>query len=287
MKTNNYKPHIFSLFGLFVCGNAVITLPFYNAKNQIFVFLITAALSVLFVRIFTVIMRCCKKSKVVFWTVCLPVCLLALYGAMTTLYDYLHFVRAVQLPQTSFVWLAFFMLTLVVVFAISPNSAIYKYCLLMAVFCAAMVILLFIVGTKHFDLSQLGLILNLCNLWAATPTIFLRYFSSLAVPVLFVFLTDADKTIKAITFGSVFGFWAVGICLAQGVLTLGGAEYSYPYIDAVSVISSGSLFTRLDGFVYFIFFATAITKAAVCAKTVVLIIKSLFAIKKNRMIFYA
>ena len=287
MKTNNYKPHIFSLFGLFVCGNAVISLPFYNAKNPIFSFAITAIISVIFIWLSVFIVRLVKTSKIVFWAVCLPIGLLALYGAATALYDYLNFIVAVQLPQTSFVWLAFFMLTLVVVFAISPNSAIYKYCLLMAVFCAAMVILLFIVGTKHFDLSQLGLILNLCNLWAATPTIFLRYFSSLAVPVLFVFLTDADKTIKAITFGSVFGFWAVGICLAQGVLTLGGAEYSYPYIDAVSVISSGSLFTRLDGFVYFIFFATAITKAAVCAKTVVLIIKSLFAIKKNRMIFYA
>lgn len=275
MKTADYKPHVFALFALFVCGNAVITLPFFNASNPLLCFFVTAVASIIFILFFYYIINLCFKFRIVFIVIGLAVSGLAIYSTVTTLYDYLGFVADIQLPQTSVVLLWLMALLTVTVFASSSNSAIYKYGLLVAIFSVGMIILMFLGQIKHFDISQIKSDLSKSDFFTTVPKMFLRYFSSLAVPVLFVALTNNKKVPTTIVYGAACGFLIIAVCLAQSVLTLGASPTLYPYIRAVSVISSGSLFTRYDGFVYFVFFACAITKAAVCVKTVILVIQSI------------
>lgn len=282
MSAQNYKPHIFSLCALFVAGNAVISLPYFYANSPLWSLLITTAVSVVFVWIAAALVKVGLKSKAVFYITAPLICALAIYGTVTAIYDYICFVSEIQLPQASVVLLTFVFVITAAVFAISSNSSILKYSLLVAIISAACVILLFVSGIRHFDISQINPVFKKTNFGADATKIFFRYFSSLAVLLTFISLTKKISYTKTVTCGTAVGFLTIALCLAQSVLTLGVAnDLPYPYIKAVGVISSGSLFTRLDGLVYFAFFATAITKAAVCIKTVILIIKTIFCKKRT------
>ena len=68
--------------------------------------------------------------------------------------------------------------------------------------------------------------------------------------------------------------FALGVVLTftvvfDGILSFGlplAAKLEYPYIDDISTVNVGSLFTRMDAFAYFAFFNCYIIKCAVCLK---------------------
>ena len=45
-------------------------------------------------------------------------------------------------------------------------------------------------------------------------------------------------------------------------------EFDYPYAMAISTVTFGNLFSRLDGFSYFIYFVTALIKITVCVDVI-------------------
>lgn len=283
MSKQGYKPHILALGAQFVMGNAVVTLPFYKSKNTFFVFLLSAIATAIFMMITSFAIKFGAKSKAVFYVTAIAVCLLAVYGAATATYDYLHFVKSEQMPQTNIVLIAIGLLVVLTVFVISSNNAIYKYCFLSAVISAAFIIITFIGGIKSFDMSQLKAAVNFSfDTLPDALKMFLHCFSSLAAAVMFVWLTKKEAHQKTLFFGVSAGFVATALCLVQSILVLGTASDSdYPYTKAVGVISSGSLFTRLDGLVYWVFFAAVLVRTAVCLKTVLLIIKTVFCKKEG------
>ena len=273
MKAANYSPHIFSLFALFVCGNAIITQPF-GASNSIFCFVIYAAAAILVYVLCMALAKWFFKNKLVFYGALMVFIPLAIYGAATTLYDYLLFITKIQLPQTNVILVATAMLFAIVAFVASPNSSLYKYCLLSGIISAIMIAIVFLSAIKHFDFSQLVTNFNKTDFSIDSSKILFRYFSMLPIPIIFAILTTKTFPLKASALGLVAGFVTLFICWGQSVLILGAANnIPYAYMRAVGIISTGSLFTRLDGLVYFVYFVSAITKATICIKTIFLIIK--------------
>ncbi len=271
MKTQ-YAPHIFSLCALSVLGNAVFLMPFYKSGGFLSV-LISAILSLGLISMMTRLIKWGQNNKIIFFIVFMFIGATAIYGTVTTFLDYVGFLKSAQMPRASIYLLSSFLLGLIFIFVLSNTSAIYKYSLLVAVISAAMVIICFAGGIKSFDFSSfkkdfLKLSFNIKD--------FLQVFSSLAVIPFFVSLSSKNIPKKPLVLGALAGFLLLLLCLTQSVFTLGFADnISYPYLKAVGVISSGSLFTRLDGFVYFIFFITSLTKITVCVKTVCLTVSRL------------
>ena len=65
------------------------------------------------------------------------------------------------------------------------------------------------------------------------------------------------------------------LVLLNSVMLFGAelaGKFDYPYSAAISTISVGYLFSRMDGFSYFLGFACALVRIGVCITTV----KSLF-----------
>lgn len=272
MSKTNFTLHTFFLFCLFVCGNAVITLPFYRVNNPFLCIFISAVLSLVFLLFCATVIKRILRYRAVFLCVSPVLILLAVYGVIITLYNYLQFLSKVQLPQTNTAVLTATLVLVVLFVALSPTTALYKYCLLSGVILVTMIVFMFFSGLKHFDLSQIA---RLTPLSSGTLKIFLQYFTSLSIPLTFMFLTDKKGFTKATALGVIAGFLAITACLAQSIFTLGAyTDRPFPYIDAVGVISSGSLFTRYDGLVYFVYFVTATVKAEICLKTIFLIVKA-------------
>ena len=74
----------------------------------------------------------------------------------------------------------------------------------------------------------------------------------------------ANQNTKAIFGGVSTGFALILVTSLQTALTIGvDSGVLYPYLKSVGVISSGSLFTRLDGLVYYLFFTTSLLKIVI------------------------
>lgn len=262
MKTKKYSPHIFSLCALFVLGNAVISMPVSSGVGWFLIFSITLSLVLMFFIKMLIILS--AQSKIIFYITAIVVGVAAIYGATTAFWDYIKFLKAVQMPQASITLLSAVLLGVVIAFLSSRITAVYKYSLFVAIIGAVVIVICFLGAIKSFDFSLLKTIFKRPDFEVKD---FLRWFSS--VVVLLFLANSQERSVKPIFCGVALGFTALLLCLSQATLTLGNAtDVTYPYLKAVGVISSGSLFTRLDGLVYFLFFVTSLIKMAICIKVI-------------------
>ncbi len=258
MTTTKYAPHIVATSALFTLGNAIVLMPMLN----FFGVGISFILSLLIVWFVSFLLKSAQKNKVVSLCTTLVICIAAIYGAATTFLDYVRFLKSEQMPQTSIILLAITFAAIVVIFAKSKIHAIYKYSLFVFVVLVAIMLLSFMGGFKFFEYKNLN-----TDKYIFSAKEYIRFFSSIIV-LSIVFKND-NQSIKPTICGVSVGFLFVFIALFQSVLTLGAnADAVYPYLKSVGVISSGSLFTRLDGAVWFLFFVTSLIKIAVCIKVV-------------------
>ena len=259
--TKKYSPHIFSLCALFVLGNAVITMTIYNLN------LVSIAVSLVLLLFSGLILTVFRQHKIVFLIFSFLLCTVAIYGALSSFTDYILFLKSAQMPRTNIYLLSAVMLGTLIFFCACNILTIYKYSLFTAVICGLIIAICFLGGIKSFDFTTIKL----------QNTNFVSSLTNfLPIVVLPLFTQFKNQNFKSVLLGTIAGFLALILCLFQAVLTLGETRgISYPYLKSVSVISSGSLFTRLDGLVYFLFFVTALVKTVVCVKTVALTIKSL------------
>ena len=267
MTTKNYKPHIFALSVLFTIGNTIILLPDLNLLSVIL--LPGVSMILLMISVATKNIMCKKRSLNL--VVNAMVGVVAVYGVVTSFLDYLQFLKKQQSPQTATWLIAAILAVTIIYFVLCKNLAIYKFSLFAFFVVAAIISLVFISGIKNFDLDNAR---RICNLNLSNTNAYLRLFAPIfALP--FFFREENCK--KTICIGGVSGVLVLLGVMFQTLLTF-GAQISTPlvYINAVSVISVGSLFTRLDGLVWFVFFATSITRCMICAKIAVNSVKLSF-----------
>lgn len=283
MEKHSYKIHTIAYVALFTAGNAAIMQPFYGKSNFLAVFLLTALFSFLFALLSVAVINFAFKEidslfrKTLRYIITAAAVLAAIYGAFSTALDYATFLGKAQLPQMHTALITVAILGFVAVFIKASHTAILKYCLFMAALSAAFVILLFGVSVKMFDFDAVAFDMSLSGSDCVLSfKYFLKYFSPVLAAVLFVALANKKAKTADICGGLSMGFLILLITTIQSVFVLGNSGgYEFSYLYAVSVFSSGSLFSRLDGFVYFLFFATVTVKIAVCAKLLPLTVKRL------------
>ncbi len=256
-----YTPHILALGALFTLGNVIIVLPFFSLVNLI----LYCVLSLILAFTISFLLSFGQKNRVVFLCVAATVCIAAIYGVITAFLDYIIFLKKEQMPQSNVLLLGIVFFIIVLFFSISRVTSIYKYSLFVFVIAVTVIMVCFMGGIKNFDYKNIN-----SNFFELSFSLrqFLRFFSPLiALP----FLVKCDnKSTKPLCFGIFAGFLLVIITALQIIFTLGAGSHalSYPYLKSVSVISSGSLFTRLDGMIYFLFFVTSLIKITVCINAI-------------------
>ena len=250
MKSKNYSVHIAVASALFVLGNAVILTPTLNITN---LFLIPLLL--LFALAVSYFLK--NRNGVIVLGV-------ALYGAWTTIFDYINFLKDEQMPSANKILLLSVLLGVVAIFVFAPKSAIYKYSLLVFVVVVAIMLLCFVSGIGNFDYKIAAE--NFFDFSFSVKTL-LRFF----VPVIVLPLAYQDKTKykNPMFLGTMTGVGLLTVASIQAFLTIGNdTSVTFPYLSAVNVISVGSIFTRLNGFVWFLFFATSLVKIVICVKVI-------------------
>lgn len=279
----SFKLHTICLISAFsVCGVCAFFRNFY--KLGILGIICCSVLTVMIALVLTAVINFAfcyqeksgfKKSaaKIIFMFIFIS----SLFTALASLLKHSVFVKGVMLSGVPYILILIIFLAVTLSAARAGSKALLKFVLIGALLSAVLMLVIFVSSFKNFSLQN----------FAFMPTYALSSFLKKAVsfslgwtlylvPAL-AFIRISLKELKATrTAFSVFiSSVLISILLLQSILVLGPlcSRPDFSYITAVETVTTGSLFTRLDGFAYAAFFLNNIISIAVSVHTAVQIIK--------------
>lgn len=263
-----YNKHIASLAAIFILGDAVIVLPTSDSGDYPLLGFIAGAIAAVLLYFASLLItnRLIEKSPLLIFAAAY-----AFYNAGISFIRYTDFADKILLPETSKFLIAAVFIIAAVYLAARRQEVILKLSLISVVIAVIAILLFFLLSLKDFKAENITL-QNLPNFNGIIKSI-KPYFINIALPALLIpvysRLFADEKRVYATFSGLVTGLLLTSLCLLESLLLFGApfAEKLYfPLAAAVSTVTVGSLFTRMDGIVYCLFFVTALIKTAVCMK---------------------
>ncbi len=266
--SNSYSKHFVALTALLILGNGVITAPQKNADNYNFLgFLIACGIAVAVYFICT-FLPVTKVTAIGIW-------LLAFYCIADAFITFIRFISENLLPDTKPYLIAVPFVLILLYIGFQKEQMLFKFSLISYFVTAAVILFFFFATAKDFNVSNIFInrLPSLENLLGQL----VPYLKSLVLPAallaVFARLNNMKKTVSVL--GLSLGFLSFGLCILNSVLLFGielSGVLDYPYSSAGSTVTFGNLFTRMDGFLYFVYLASCIVKCGV----------GIFVIKKSR-----
>lgn len=261
---NKLKPfshHFVWLSCLFILGSGIINLPFTFANKLTFLgFLIAFLVSI------PIVFAVLKIDFLKF-----PVMLLALFLAADTLVVFLKFIEDTLLGKGQNFWILLLFILPLIYFCFRRPPEIFNFSLICGLVCTLLLIFFFFATFKDFNFKNIYIYSfpNVKSLFHQT----VPYIKTVTLPILVLTLFAKQNNIGTVVTisGVSIGAMLLVISILNSILLFGAemaGELSYPYASAISTVTFGNLFSRLDGFSYFIYFVTAIIKITVCVEVV-------------------
>ena len=284
-----YNKHLASLAAIFILGDAVIVLPSSDSGDYPLLgfFAAAVAAALLYFAALPLARRLigkpCKSPFLRLFSFALLIAAAgyALYNAGITFIRYTDFVDRLLLPETPRFLIAAVFIVSAVYLATRRQEVILKLALIAVFAAAAAVLFFFLLSSADFKAENIAVyalpsLSGLTN--SAKP-----YFINVALPALLIPAYSALFTGKsraaAPFFGLITGLALTLLCLLESLLLFGAPlaeRLDFPLAAAVSTVTVGPLFSRLDGVGYCLFFVPALIKTAVCMKL------AFFAIRRAR-----
>lgn len=244
---------------LFVLGNACITAPVQNANEFNFLaFLVAGTVAVC--TFFVVYYIPVSKLTLI------PVWAISFYCIADAAITFLKFVSSDLLPFLPRLLIVLPFAAILVYTALQKVEVLFKFSLICGIFAVGVIILFFVSTLKDFNVK------NIYMYELPSVSVFFEqiipYIKSIVLPaVLLALFCKMQKVKRAIAItGAITGIICFGLCILNAVLLFGirfSGVLNYPYSSAGSIVTFGYLFTRLDGFLYFLYLATSVVKCAV------------------------
>lgn len=295
-KKAKFTPHIIAISALFVLGNGILSLPSRGADGFTFLaFLISLPLTLLIFwlasLIFTKISQTKSSSgafkKAVYIIFLISAGIFALFSGADTFKALTNFVSAVMLPETPLFLIVAVFLVAVIYFFFQKEKSILKFDLICGVLTTAAVIFFFVTASDRYDFRNIFIfrLPNVKELISQLKPYLIN--PVVGVVVLPVFLKGVlrEKKLKSGIFGVIAGGIFLGLGILSSVLLFSpeiAGILQFPFSSTVSIVTVGRLFTRLDGFAYFVYFVCGLSKITVCIFSVRWILKELSIIINGR-----
>lgn len=273
---------------MFILGNAVMFLPKKNANEFTFTgfligFILSIAVYFLSSKIYFYVLESnnnifLKKAVTVILLTVLAV--FAFFCAGETFLSLGRFITKVMLPKTPPFFAFLILFAVVVYFSLKRQENVLKFALISLVLTGIVIIFFFFAAMDKYDLRNIFIfrLPNLKEIIKQTkPYLLNPIIPVLLLPLYNIFTFDKEMK-KAGVSGIVIGQIFLGITILTSVL-LFGADFAgrldFPYSSAISTVTVGRLFTRLDGFSFFIYFVSGIIKITVSVFVVFSCLKKL------------
>lgn len=206
----------------------------------------------------------------------LAVIIICFYVAANTFNSYIDFVSERMLPYSYKSLIALIFLLSLVFLSLCEKSVVLKFSLVTFLLSLVVIVVLFILSAKDFKLENISLF-GFPKIENTLKQAF-SYFKGMFLLVLVLpvaqnlFFKKTNKSV--LNLGLLFGVVALLLVILNSLLIFGpdaASKMDYPYCDAVSTVTLSRLFTRMDGFSYFLYFAASLIRSSLC----VIIIKKL------------
>lgn len=268
--------HFSSLAALTVLGDAVLILPGKGSGKYLFLGAATAIViafllyaAEVFLLDFLLKRKDRTYTKVMFAISSFPIAAYAFYCGALCFRRFVTFASDILLPHTHPVWIFLIFAAVVILLALKPNEVMLKFSLPAFAVCGIVIALILFLSAKDFKISNIA-IYALPDAGTLTRET-VPFLKSITAPALLIPVYGAvyESRIKP---GACFRGLALGSLLliasfAECLLLFGvalSARFDYPLYSAVSTVTVGPLFTRMDGVVYGLFFLTALVKTVLC-----------------------
>ncbi len=271
--------HTSVAYALYILGNAVIIMPVKTANEYTFLgylvavalaFILLFALTPLLNKIFMADVNTRSSPKrILSALIYFITALFALWCAADTFQSFTNFAHKIMLPKAPVFFAITIFLLVVLYFAFHRQESVLKFCILAFWLVLVVVIFFFIACIARYNLRNI-FVFKLPNIkelvQQTTPYIINPVIPAIILPV-YNALVFKKASFAPIFTGLATGFSVLGLCTIGSVL-LFGAEFAglleFPYASAVSTVTVGRLFTRLDEFSYFVYFVTSLIKITLC-----------------------
>ena len=286
--------HTAAVSAIFLLGNAVICLPEKNADEfTIAAFMVSTVPLAAGCFLMWIILGFISENeqrniagRVLAGTFYTAVSVFAAFCAADTFGDFTDFVFKVILPRSPRFFICLLFLVTVAYFSAKRQENILKFCALNFVLVTAVILFFFISASDKYNLRNIY-VFRLPRLdefvGQLKPYIINPVLPSLLLPV-YTFFCFGKKKIRANLTGVLTGQLLLGLCLLTAVLLFGpdfAGRLEFPFSSAVSTVTVGRLFTRLDGFSYFVYFVSAAIRITVCSFVAFMSLKKINRILKK------
>ncbi len=253
---------------VFTAANGLICAPYSGTSILPFVAGAAFAFFAVAVTQFLLIKISKERAEIPKRAVFLALSIASAFAAVFSLREYSLFIFDDVLTRGNYLTVKAIFTVCVFALAAAREHAIYKFSLLSAVLVSGVFAVLFFTSLKTFDAGNLKSAISLTGFSFKQTAV---YYFKMFLPALpaAAFVCGNEKAIKAGALGTA---WAVLLCavvLLDCILSFSlplAAKLDYPYIDDISTVTVGSLFTRMDGFAYIAFFVCYLVKCGVCVR---------------------
>lgn len=253
---------------VFTAANGLICAPYSGTSILPFVAAAAFAFFAVAVTQFLLIKISKERAEISKRAVFLALSIASAFAAVFSLREYSRFIFDDVLTRGNYLTVKAIFTVCVFALAAAREHAIYKFSLLSAVLVSGVFAVLFFTSLKTFDAENLKSAISLTGFSFKQTAV---YYFKMFLPTLpaAAFVCGNEKAIKAGALGTA---WAVLLCavvLLDCILSFSlplAAKLDYPYIDDISTVTVGSLFTRMDGFAYIAFFVCYLVKCGVCVR---------------------
>lgn len=221
------------------------------------------------------------KSRLVLPIIFTAAAILCILAAVYSLEDLIKICANTVAKEMSTGLIILSLVLTVVAIVASKQKVLLKFSVLLLPLCLALILFIFLMSFPYMSIKYLEIKsppeMNL--LITATAKRFLLGFLPVCLPIAVLCL---DKPLSAVAGGAI-GSGLVIITAVNTILIFGSqfaSELSYPYAEAVSAVSVGELFSRMDAALYPICFFPGVVRIAVQLTAAIKLLKKAKKIRK-------
>ncbi len=275
-----FSTHSTCLSALFVLGSAVVSMPVKEANEfTVIGFLIAAVSAFLFFGLISPLCKrvftpdysgnCVWRKKLPLGVIFLSTAVFSLWCAADTFRTFSEFANQVILPDTPDIYAVIILGFVAVFFTTRRQEDSLKFFFLAFWAVLFMVVFFFFAMLPNFEWENIWFfnITDFKTLFAQTKPYLLNPVLPMLLLPVYNSLTFKNNRSGTVFAGMTAGFVMLFVCVIGPVLLFGASfagEVRYPYSAAVSTVSIGRLFSRLDGFSYFLYFICLLAKITTC-----------------------
>lgn len=278
-----YALHTVCAAALFTLGSAVITVPKKGADNLTFLGFIVAAIAAVALSFLAAPVAARLFAKTAFsggkikktavgtlWIATALLCVGVSAHSFGVLCD---FVGGVILPDGSRLLVAVILFAAAAMPCVGHKSVVLKFALFSAIITAVAVLLFIAAALPELRVENIILLRvpEIGSVLRQSVPYLVDVFLPAYIIYVYVGVHFGRENGRTALLGVAAGGVVLGIILLNSLLLFGAplaARLEYPYASAISTVTLGELFTRMDGFSYFIYFAACIVRLAVCVSVV-------------------